>query len=105
MIRQRYIEEQGVSVYTISAEEANIEGEVNRLVKRVLEEGAQMTKPKQASNFNDMKEQLSKWVDVHGAPERPAEPAAAPKKAPVKEDFASLLEQYLPEKSKAKGKR
>ena len=105
LIRQRYIEEQGVNVYIISAEEANIEHEVNRLVKRVLEAAAQMTKPKQANNFNDMKEQLSKWVDAHGAPQRPAEPAAAPKKAPVKEDFATLLEQYLPEKSNAKNKR
>lgn len=105
LIRQRYIEERGVNVYTISAEEANIEGEVNRLVKRVLLEAAQMTKPKQVNNFNDMREQLSQWVDKHGAPKRPAEPAAAPKKAPVKEDFATLLEQYLPEKSNTKNKR
>lgn len=106
LTRQRYLENSGITVYIITAQEAHIASEVRKLINRVIQEntGNISTKPPKHETFNTMKQQIDEWVKKNPIPDNPPpEIQGGSKKAvPEAEDFKSLLDKYCPVKPKRK---
>ncbi|MDA8442869.1 MAG: DUF559 domain-containing protein [Peptococcaceae bacterium] len=105
--RQEYIEAEGITVYIITAQQANTADEVRNLVNRVLRENnapSKTKKDKDAEIFNGLQNHLDRWVNSTGFDTKPPETQqpVSKEKAPKEEDFATLLDKSFPIKRRSK---